>query len=133
MTNIVYESSQPLKHFEVTSIPEGLESINIFDFEFLDFPIRRIFWLRIPKKNSIRGEHAHRSCWQVIIPICNNIDLEVHNNFKNYATEITPGMGVIVPPWNWLRLRFPTDSSVVLVLASHKYDPDDYIYQRPLV
>jgi hypothetical protein len=39
-----------------------------------------------------------------------------------------PDMGLHLPPNNVMWMIFLTDDACLLVLASHTFDPDDYIY-----
>ena len=83
------------------------------------FPInvKRIFYI-FGKKNEYRGDHAHKKCKQLFIPISGNISLNLSPK-KN--------IGVLVSNLVWCRLKFLTKNSIVLVLCDRKYEFKDYI------
>ena len=91
------------------------------------FKIRRIFYI-FGKKNLIRGDHAHKKCKQIFIPICGKIELKI----KNYNKEKTiilhkKNMAVMIPNLTWCRLKFINKNSIVMVVCNRKYEYNDYI------
>jgi hypothetical protein len=46
---------------------------------------------------------------------------------KEYILDC-PDIGLYVPPMNIANIVFLTENTTLLVLASEKYDKDDYIY-----
>ena len=36
--------------------------------------------------------------------------------------------GLLVPPMNWCEITYKDENTILLVLASHDYDPNDYIH-----
>ncbi len=45
------------------------------------FKIKRIFYI-YGRKNLIRGDHAHKKCKQIFIPISGTIELRIKNHKK---------------------------------------------------
>ena len=56
-----------------------------FDKKF-PFSIKRIFFLH-GKKNKIRGDHAHKKCSQLFIPLMGKI--KINMKYKNTEKSIT--------------------------------------------
>ncbi len=78
-------------------------------------------------EDTVRGNHAHKECWQVILTV--NHPIEIIANFGQTQSEyqITPlNSALIVPPMNWLKLECPKNSTV-LVLASETFSESDYL------
>jgi len=50
----------------------------------------------------------------------------------SWSVELSLGDGLVVPPFNWIEVTIPNESVIVNVLASHSYDKDDYLYNRPI-
>ena len=77
---------------------------------------------------ELRGEHAHKQCQQFLI--CLNGTCRVLLDNGEERCEVTldrPEMGVFMPNMIWgTQYRYSRDA-VLLVFASHTYDPDDYI------
>lgn len=87
----------------------------------LPFAIQRIFY--IYGNENERGGHAHKECEQVLIPICGIIYVNVNNT--SYRLE-NPETGLYIPTYHKVSMTF-SPNSVLLVLASREFDPDDYI------
>jgi len=77
---------------------------------------------------DVRGEHAHRECHQFLICVSGNCSI-VADDAKN-RTEVLldkPNLGVYLPPGVWsVQYKYSSDA-ILLVFASHFYDPADYI------
>jgi dTDP-4-dehydrorhamnose 3,5-epimerase-like enzyme len=94
------------------------------------FPIkvRRIFIIN-GKKNFTRGEHAHKECSQFLFPILGKIKIEcISNNFqKKLILNSIKNEGYLVKPKTWLRIKFLTKDSILMVACDKEYDFNDYI------
>ncbi len=91
------------------------------------FEIKRFFILH-GKKNSIRGDHAHKRCTQIFIPLSGKIKLEVLK--KNKKIFILGKMNqdmLIVPPLHWCKINFLEKKSSILVLCDIKFSEKEYI------
>ncbi len=94
------------------------------------FPIKvkRIFII-YGKKKYIRGDHAHKKCSQIFLPIVGKIKI----NMKYKKTEKSINLShrvskaLLVPPRIWSRVEFLNNNSAVLVLTDYEYDYRDYI------
>ena len=100
-------------------------NLSVLGSDNLPFDVKRLFWIRDVQGVHSRGGHAHKECHQVIIPIgCVDIyvDGELYTFFDcdNYA--------LYVPPGHKVSMRGFGKCTSVLVLCSHEYDPEDYIY-----
>lgn len=105
--------------------PDDLASMSVLNFPD-NISIPRIFSIKA-SEDTIRGNHAHKKCWQIILAMNNSI--KVIANFGHLQTEydLSPlNSALIVPPLNWLKLYCPKDS-VVLVLASEDFSENDYL------
>ena len=91
------------------------------------FEIKRFFILH-GKKNSIRGDHAHKRCTQIFIPLSGILKLEVLK--KNKKIFILGKMNqdmLIVPPLHWCKINFLEKKSSILVLCDIKFSEKEYI------
>jgi len=81
----------------------------------------------VPGK-EVRGEHAHRECHQLLVCIRGSVSVVVDNGKAREEISLnTPAMGIHIPPMIWATQYKYTADAMLLVLASHKYDPADYI------
>ena len=94
------------------------------------FPIKvkRIFYI-FGKKNKYRGDHAHKKCKQLFIPVSGNIALIMKKNDKKKTIVLNSknNRAFLVPNLIWCRLKFLTKNAIVLVVCDRKYEFSDYI------
>ena len=94
----------------------------------LPFAPQRYFVVFDVPSQDVRGEHAHHQCSQFLTCLAGSV--VVHMDDGEHRVEVpldTPSRGLLIPPLVWAsQFRYSADA-VVLVLASHPYDPADYI------
>ena len=94
------------------------------------FPIKvkRIFYI-FGKKNKYRGDHAHKKCKQLFIPLSGKISLIMKKNDKEKKLVLNSknNRAFLVPNLIWCRLKFLTKNAIVLVVCDRKYEFNDYI------
>ena len=93
------------------------------------FSIKRIYYLHNLSRNVKRGVHAHKQLEQLIIAVSGSFDITIDdgNNIKQYHMN-NPQEGLYVCPMIWREIINFSSDAVLMVLASTKYDPDDYIH-----
>lgn len=98
-----------------------------FDAE-LPFTPKRMFWVSGLNAESVRGEHAHRKCHQLIIAMSGRFTVTSDDGkaAQEFALGSTP-QALYVPPLTWLRLHAFNPDSVLFCLASEPYEVADYI------
>ena len=94
------------------------------------FPIKvkRIFYI-FGKKNKYRGDHAHKKCKQLFIPVSGNIALIMKKNDKKKTIVLNSknNRAFLIPNLIWCKLKFLTKNAIVLVVCDRKYEFNDYI------
>ena len=94
------------------------------------FPIKakRIFYI-FGKRNKIRGEHAHRKCSQFLFPLLGNFELSILSKTKNkkFIIYSKKNFGFLIKPKTWLKIKFLSKTSVLMVVCDKSYDFKDYI------
>ena len=92
------------------------------------FDINRVYYLYDVPGGEERGGHAHKALYQLIIAAGGSFDVEL-NDGKNKQTITLnrPYLGLFVVPGIWRELKNFSSGSTCLVLASKKYDDNDYI------
>jgi len=95
-----------------------------------EFPIKvkRIFYI-FGKKNHYRGDHAHKKCKQLFIPISGSISLVMKSNDKEKIVTLNSknDKAILVSNLVWCRLKFLTKNAIVMVACDRKYEFNDYI------
>jgi UDP-2-acetamido-3-amino-2,3-dideoxy-glucuronate N-acetyltransferase len=99
------------------------------DFEGdLPFVPRRFFTIFGVPSTDVRGAHAHRRCQQLLVCVQGSLRTVVDDGARRQEFVLDrPDFGLHVMPMVWgTQYRYSSDA-VLLVLASHPYDADDYI------
>ena len=98
-----------------------------FDSKF-PIKVKRIFYI-YGKKNNYRGDHAHKKCRQLFIPVSGSISLIMKRHDKEEIITLNSknDKAILVPNLTWCRLKFLTKDAIVLVACDRKYEFKDYI------
>jgi hypothetical protein len=97
-------------------------------FENIPFEIERVFYLYDIPGGEDRGAHAHKECHQLLIAASGSFDIELNDGInKRTVTLNRPCFGLHIPPGIWAAEKSFSSGAICLVLASHKYNENDYI------
>tara|TARA_Y100000385_G_C13048942_1_gene618811 strand:- start:26 stop:445 length:420 start_codon:yes stop_codon:yes gene_type:complete len=94
----------------------------------IPFDVKRVYYLYDIPGGQARGGHAHYELEQYIIAASGSFDviLDDGENTKNFTLN-RPNLALHIIPGLWRELDNFSSGSISLVLASNKYDEDDYI------
>ena len=94
----------------------------------LPFTPARCFVVFDVPSTEVRGEHAHRVCEQFLVCLRGSMALVCDDGDHRQEVALgSPELGLYLPPMVWATQYKYTRDAVLLVLASHPYDADDYI------
>lgn len=94
------------------------------------FAVRRIYYLYDIPGGEDRGGHAHKGLYQLIVAASGSFSVLLDDGGnKKIVTLNRPDYGLMVVPGIWRELFEFSSGAICLVLASQKYDNDDYIRQ----
>lgn len=93
------------------------------------FDIKRIFYIYGSDAEVIRGQHANRKTKFVLINVSGTSKVKVLDGKGNEAVFSLnrPHTGIYLPHMVWKDMYDFSADSVLLVLASEHYDPQEYI------
>jgi UDP-2-acetamido-3-amino-2,3-dideoxy-glucuronate N-acetyltransferase len=94
----------------------------------LPFVPRRVFMVYNVPDARVRGEHAHKQCHQFLVCVRGSLAVVVDDgsNREEYVLD-QPWVGLYLPPKVWgIQYKYSADA-ILMVFASHEYDPADYI------
>lgn len=92
------------------------------------FNVKRLYYLYDVPGGVGRGGHAHKNLEQLIIAASGSFSVTLNDgNVKRTFILNRPYQGLLVKPGIWRDLDDFSSGSVCLVLASEKYDAEDYI------
>lgn len=92
------------------------------------FDVKRIYYLYDIPGGESRGGHAHKLLYQLVVAASGafNVLLDDGQN-KKIVTLNRPDYGLMIVPGIWRDLFEFSSGAICMVLASHRYDTDDYI------
>ena len=94
----------------------------------IPFSIKRVYYIFDVIKNAVRGRHAHKKTKQVIFCIRGSITIILDNgNDKEAVTLNKSNQGLFLDKMMWHEMVAFKEGTVLLIIASDKYNEDDYI------
>jgi len=116
-----------LQNLRVAKDLRGELSVGEFERDVPFRPMRYFLVFNVPSR-EVRGEHAHKVCDQFLVCVRGSCGVLLDNGFaRREVTLDSPGFGVYMPAMTWGTQYRYSEDAVLLVFASHYYDPDDYI------
>lgn len=101
--------------------------LTVAEFGELPFQPQRQFVVS-NTSGRVRGEHAHRECAQLLICVSGEMKVLIDDGTTRSTVRLaSPHETLLVPAWVWAAQYDFSPDSALLVLASHPYDPTDYI------
>lgn len=101
--------------------------------EQVPFEINRTYYIYDVPPETVRGRHAHRELEQIMVALTGSLDLLLETEVGRREFRLdSPSEGVYIPTQTWRELSNFAPGTVCLVVASHQYDPDDYIHDYEL-
>lgn len=92
------------------------------------FDINRVYYLYDVPGGEERGGHGHKDLYQLIVAAGGSFDVVLDDGVnKKTVTLNRPYQGLYVVPGIWRELNNFSSGSTCLVLASSKYEVEDYI------
>ena len=96
--------------------------------ENVPFEIARVFYIYGSDADVVRGRHANKKSEFVLINGSGSSKVKVDNAISTEVFELNdPNIGVYIPRMLWKDMYDFSSDSVLLVLSSEKYDPNEYI------
>ena len=96
--------------------------------DIIPFDIERVYYLYDVPGGEERGGHAHKDLYQLIVAASGSFDVVLDDGIqKRIITLNRPYQGLYVIPGIWRELVNFSSGSSCLVLASNKYDENDYL------
>ncbi len=93
----------------------------------IPFDIQRVYYLYDVPGGSERGGHAHKGLHQLIIAMSGSFDVVLDDGREKKRFHLNRSyFGLYVCPMMWRELDNFSSGAVCMVLASNKYDEEDY-------
>jgi len=92
------------------------------------FVIRRVYYIFATRHDVHRGQHAHRHLNQLAVAVRGSVTFLLDDGSGPAEVVLNdPAQGLLLGSMVWRELYDFSDDCVLMVLADHLYDPDDYI------
>ena len=96
--------------------------------EHIPFEIRRVYYITSPIKGLARGKHTHQKTRQILFCIRGSVRMVLDDGKKKEEVVLSdPENGIVLEPMIWHEMLGMNEDTVLLVLASEKYEAKDYI------
>lgn len=94
----------------------------------IPFDAKRIFYLYDIPGGESRGAHAHKECHQFLVAASGSFEVQLDDGkVKKTVMLNQPYRGLHIPPGIWASEVNFSSGAICLVIASHKYNENDYI------
>lgn len=95
--------------------------------ETVPFPVSRVYYIYGVGKGTRRGFHSHLNLEQALVCVKGSVRILVEDDKKseNFILD-SPTKALYIGPMVWREMYDFSEDAVLLVLASHHYDPADY-------
>lgn len=99
----------------------------------IPFAVQRLFYVFNVPSEDVRGEHAHKQCHQALMCLSGSVRVLLDDGERRQEVVLdTSNRGIHIPPRIWSTQYKYTADALLLVLASHTYDADDYLREYPV-
>jgi len=94
----------------------------------LPFAPKRYFLVYDVPVGTMRGGHAHRRCEQYLVAVRGTVAVALDDGTSKteYLLE-RPNQGLHIPAGIWGEQRYASEDACLLVLASERYDAEEYL------
>lgn len=111
------------RHFD----PRGNLSV-IEEFKDIPFKIERTYWIYDVPGGEARGGHAYKENEEFIVALSGSFDVILDDGTEKKTFQLNRSYyGLYVPKGYWREIANFSTNSLALILASTKYDVNDYI------
>lgn len=102
------------------TVAEGLKDV--------PFEVKRVYWTYDVPSGESRGGHAHRRCEEFIVAVSGSFDVTLNDGRERRTFHLNhPYQGLYVGTGIWRTLDDFSSGAVCLVLASERFEEEDYI------
>ncbi|MBQ8051214.1 MAG: FdtA/QdtA family cupin domain-containing protein [Bacteroidaceae bacterium] len=95
----------------------------------IPFDVRRVFWIYDIPQEAQRGGHAHWTCSEVVVAVRGAFTMLLDDGCERREVRMdSPEKGLLVRAGVWCELKDFDPGTVLVVMASHPYDPEGYVH-----
>ena len=95
----------------------------------IPFDIARVYYIYDVPGGSDRGGHAHKDLEQYVIAVSGAFDIQLDDGKNKKTVRLDrPFLALHIKKGIWRETRNFTSGAICMVIASRKYDNQDYIH-----
>jgi hypothetical protein len=122
----------PINDLEIINLPKILDPRGNLSFveeaKHIPFSIERSYWIYDVPGGETRGGHAYKKNCEFIIALSGSFDVILNDGVEEKKYSLNRSYyGLYIPAMIWRRIENFSTNSLSLILASTKYDENDYI------
>ena len=117
------------KLIKFNNIGDGRGSLTVLEEnKEVPFTIKRVYYLYDTGTSASRGFHAHKTLEQIAICVAGSCEIIIDDGYDRKTHCLgSPDVGLYIGNFTWREMHNFSKDCVLLVLASDKYNEDDYI------
>ncbi|MBI9052562.1 MAG: WxcM-like domain-containing protein [Bacteroidales bacterium] len=121
-----------MKNVKLIELPKILDERGNLSFiegeNHIPFQIKRTYWIYDVPGGEIRGGHAYKELYELIVALSGSFDVVLDNGINKQTFSLNRSYyGLYIPKMVWRRMENFSTNSLALVLASEIFDQRDYI------
>ena len=118
---------------KIIDLPKFLDDRGNLSFiennKHIPFEIARTYWIYDVPGGQARGGHAYHQNEEFIVALSGSFDVILDNGTERKRYSLNRSyMGLFVPKGVWRQMENFSTNSLALILASTRFNKDDYIY-----
>lgn len=128
-TDLATSRVQGVRLFDLNHVADLRGNLCVAEIEKdLPFTPKRLFYVFDVPDKRVRGEHAHKECHQFLIAARGSLSIVADDGQQREEFLLDrPWLGLYLPPLVWgIQYKYSSDA-LLLVLASHEYNANDYL------
>ena len=94
----------------------------------IPFEIKRVYHISGVSVGAVRGAHTHKETTQALFCVQGSIRVALDDGINKEMVLLNkPHIGLLLEPGVWHEMQDFKKNTILLVLASDKHQPDDYV------
>lgn len=116
-----------LINFKVFGDERG-KLISLESAPFVPFDIQRVYYIFDTHPDQVRGKHAHMSLEQVVVAMDGACEFVLDDGYTRESVWLNrPDVGLYIGQGLWREMRHFSYGCKLMILASDKYNENEYI------
>ena len=121
-----------LNKIQLVDVPKILDERGNLSFieelNHIPFQIKRTYWIYDVPGGEVRGGHAYKTLHEFIVALSGSFDVVLDDGKTKKTYSLNRSYyGLYIPNMIWRSIENFSTNSLCMILASEKYDENDYV------